>query len=417
MGRIALHNIWPLPKNYERLVKNIFLVFGLRGIQKILGLVVIFVLVRSLDQELFGVYNFALTCVGLCSVFTLPGLNNAVMQSIARNNPGTYQKLMPVGFFASFIGSLILFLVGLWYWMHDNQELGTTIFICAVVFPFAKGLTQWRAFKTGEEDFKAILKSEGFTLFIRNLLMIIALLLVPGSIVLPITIFFVVTALQNTVQTYFTSRSIPPNASAEEECLSYGFKLSLYKGLDIVATQLDRMLIFFLLSPAALALFIAALKIPQLIKRLILDIAVALGPRFAKHTHYKAHVDKNLRIFSVIIGTAIVITAFTILPWAFTLIFGESYNEAIPYTQALMCSYAISNHAQLKMRFIKSQLDSESIRDIAVIMAIVRIILSVTLIPLFGLTGAVISIFSARVLRTIIIHTIMIKRYPVQVEG
>jgi O-antigen/teichoic acid export membrane protein len=416
MNLKAFKNFRQIPESYKRLIKNTFILFTLRGTQKILGLIVVFVLVRVLSQESFGEYNFVLTCMNFCALFALPGLNNAVMQAIARKHPGSYRVATPVSFFSSLIGSAILLGVGLWYRAHDSQEIGTAILLCAIIFPFAKGLTQWRAFKTGQEDFKGILKIESFTIGIRNFLVIVAVLLVPGAIVLPLAIFFSVTALQNIMQTFITLWSIPPESPAEEGILSYGFKLSLYKGLDTVASQLDRMLIFFLLSPASLAIFIAAQKVPILIKGLIIDIAVALGPRFAKHKHYKAHIDRNLRIFSVVIGTAIVTIAFTILPWVFTLIFGDSYNEAIPYTQALMCSYAISNHAQLKIRFIKSQMDSKSMRDIAVIIAVARIILSGTLIPLYGLTGAVISIFSTRVLRTIVIHSIMRKRYPVYVE-
>jgi O-antigen/teichoic acid export membrane protein len=417
MALISFAQLSQIPKSYSSLAKNTLLLFCLRGIQKLLGLIVIYVLVRALDQESFGEYNLVLTCVSLCSLFALPGLKNAVMQSIARKHPGTYRAAVPLGFFSSFIGSAILLVAGLWYWVHDNQELGIAFVICALIFPFAEGITQWRGFKTGQEDFKGIVRLEAFAIAARNLLIILAILLVPGSIILPLAIFFGVAAAQNIIQTYITSRSVSSQSLAEEGSLSYGFKLSLYKGFDTVATQLDRFLIFFLLSPVSLALFVAALKVPELIKGLIIDIAVVLGPRFAKHKSYKAHIDKALKIFSLVVGATIVTIAFTILPRLFILIFGESYSEAIPYAQALMCSYAISNNAQFKVRFIKSQLDSKSVREISIVMALSRIILSVCLIPTLGLLGAVISIFSVRVINTLTINFIMKKRYPVEVEA
>jgi O-antigen/teichoic acid export membrane protein len=114
---------------------------------------------------------------------------------------------------------------------------------------------------------------------------------------------------------------------------------------------------------------------------------------------------------SIAIGTAILLFTFTLVPWIVTLLFGESYKEAIPYTQALLCSVAIGNHAILRNRFVNSKLDKKSNRDIAASTALIRILASVILVPIFGIVGAIVSAFIYRISTVFVLNYIIKHRY------
>ena len=120
--------------------------------------------------------------------------------------------------------------------------------------------------------------------------------------------------------------------------------------------------------------------------------------------------------FALAAALSIVLVAFTILPWFFTLFFGEAYEEAVPYAIALMCSVAVGNGAMLRARFIRSQMDADSMRDIYLVRAFVRIVAASVFVPLWGLTGAVMSVFLTRFVTAVMVQVVIRKRYPIQGE-
>jgi O-antigen/teichoic acid export membrane protein len=127
-------------------------------------------------------------------------------------------------------------------------------------------------------------------------------------------------------------------------------------------------------------------------------------------------VNRAINWFAVAAGGAIVLVAFLVLPWFLVLIFGEEYRESVPYAQALMCSVALSGSVPLRTRFISSQQDAGGFRDINVGMAITRIVGSAVFIPLWGLTGAVVAAFVARLGNAVVVHFVLKKRYPMEAE-
>ena len=117
--------------------------------------------------------------------------------------------------------------------------------------------------------------------------------------------------------------------------------------------------------------------------------------------------------FSVIYGIFVMIFAFTAMPWALIFVFGDSYHDAVPYAQALMLSVALGNSASLRFRFIRSQMDADGFKHITVYTSLLRILISLILVPLLGITGAVISVVLYRVLTTAVVHVVLRKRYPI----
>ena len=101
------------------------------------------------------------------------------------------------------------------------------------------------------------------------------------------------------------------------------------------------------------------------------------------------------------------------MPWALIFVFGDSYHDAVPYAQALMLSVALGNSASLRFRFIRSQMDADGFKHITVYTSLLRILISLILVPLLGITGAVISVVLYRVLTTAVVHVVLRKRYPI----
>ncbi len=389
---------------------NLFFVFGFRIIQKILTVAAMYFFVRAVDQESFGEYNLIITLISVLSIFSLPGLGNALMQSVARGYKGTYRFSIKYTLGGSLIITYIMLVMAAWYW-NNNNDLALGLIIGALTVPGMQGLNYWKNLYKGIEDFKTISRQGVILSFLRSTLMIVAVLTVPDNYLLPLLIFIGLAAIQNVYFTLSALKKIAPDEPVEQESFRYGIKTTTYSIFNTIANHIDKILVFYFLSPAALAVLVVADKLPEMIKALIQDLGTVLAPRFAKHKEYDRRTDKLVNLFSLAVGTCLVAFAFIAMPLFITLIFGEGYNESIPYAQALLCSVAIGNAAQMRARYISSKLDAKSFKEITVIMSVTRIMSSLVLVPLLGLWGAIISTFIYRIVMTITVYLIMRKRY------
>ncbi len=398
-------------KKHKGILKNFFFVFVLNIIQKVLGLATIYVLVRALDKTQFGEYQFILSVVGLLTIFSLPGVSNAIMQSTARGCEGVFRESARLAFLSSLIGSLILCGIALWYFLTKENAPYIAFYAAAGLFPFVHGLKHWKAIIAGRERFSLLLVIDGLVALLTALLLISVVLIFPGSIVLPLFIVLCVPSLQNLIMTCYLFKKIDNKAPIENGCVQYGIKTTFYSSLNIVANNIDKLLIYNFFSPASLASYYAAERIAELTKGISQNLASALAPRFAKTKSYTERLDKTLNFLSAVLGAGIIFFAFTLLPWLLTILFGEEYIEAIPYAQALLCTVAIGNHASFRNRFVNSKLDEKSNRDITISISLIRIVASAIFVPLFGILGAVLSTFIYRIGTVLILEFIIVRRY------
>lgn len=410
-----LEKILHFSRNNKKVFHNLFFVFGFRIVQKILTIAMLYVFVRHVDKAGFGYYNLILTFISIVSLLALPGVGNALMQAIARGYVGTYAKSLRYTVIGSSIGSLILAIAAIWYWGKEPQ-LAMGFIIAATALPFVQGLNFWKNIYKGIEDFKTISKQGVLLSILRSGTMITALLLVPNNYILPLALFLGLSALQNI---FFTTKSLQkaktmPSRGVEDGAIKYGIKTTLYSSVNTIANHIDKIVLFFFLSPEALAIFIAAEKIPEMAKSVIQDIGTVVAPKFAKLEKYTLKLNTIINLFSLAVAAGILLVTFTILPWIVTFIFSHDYSEAVHYTQALMCSVAIGNAAQMRSRFIMAKLDSKSFKDMTYIISATRIVASITLIPLLGIWGAVISALLYRIIMVLVVNRIIKKRYNYQ---
>jgi O-antigen/teichoic acid export membrane protein len=402
-------------KTHRHLGRSLFYLLALRGLQIVLGFAGTYFVTHSLTKHSFGEYQFILSCVGVMTVFSFKDMNNAVMQAIARGFHGNFRKAVPISFVGSVFGSFVLAGMAGWYFYTAQHDLAFGLLIAAVIFPFTHGLTLWKSINMGAENFATYFFQNGAQMLIMYPLIIISVLLVPDKFFLPLTIILLIPALQNVMLTVLHLKRIPRDASIEDGNTAYGVKTTLYSALSTITVHIDKLLLFFFLSPTTVATYVAADRIADLFRSFVQDTSVALAPKFAKYDRYTKKLDQYMKVAVVLYGAGLVAFAFTLLPYLITFLFGEKYNDSIPYAQILLCSAAVGNLSILQFRFIRSKIDHISFRNITVITAIARILMSLILIPWLGMTGALISVFLYRVFFSLVVSETIKKRYPMGV--
>jgi O-antigen/teichoic acid export membrane protein len=165
--------------------------------------------------------------------------------------------------------------------------------------------------------------------------------------------------------------------------------------------------VFSFLSPAALAVYVAAARLPELLSGAMQDVAAVLAPRLAKHGSYSKRIDRIFSMMAMGYGLVVITIAFLLVPLIVPFLYGNNYADSIPYAQALTCSVAIGFQADLRFRFVRSQIDARGFRDITLASSAIRLIAFMILVPLFGVPGAVVGMFIYRIALIVIVRTVI----------
>ena len=395
-----------------RVIKGIGYLSFIRVVQIGLGLVTTYFLARALSVEQYGEYQFVLNIISILTVFTFTELNNTLMQSTARGFKGSYRKIFPYPLIGSLAGSFALVLFALWYGVQkDHTDLMACFLIAAVFFPFMQGLILWRGLKIGEQKFGHFSFLEFINLCMTQLMIIAVIHFYGGQYIWVLLIFVAVPALLNIIMTWRLRGLMRVDDPPEDGIILHGLKSSFYVSFSTASNYIDKILVFFFLSPAALALFVAADRFADLLRTGVQDVITALAPRFAETKYYSDRLHRFFIIFYVVYGICLMIFAFTVLPHILLLIYGEPYRAAIPYAQALVFSAALGTLASMQFRYIRSKLDTKNFRNIMVWTSLARIGMSLAIIPFFGMTGAVVSAILYRLMLTITINRVIATDY------
>ena len=393
-------------------VANMGILAFQRVVQRIAGLVSLYFVARHLSLAEFGQYQFTAVALAALAFFALPGLDNAVMQLSARGSNVLYGRAVKFSIYFSFLGSILL-LISAFVLNTSHPEMLGPLLIAAALFPPYLAMAQWKSVLVGEARFLKLAVLEGATAILTNGGLIAGVFLHASAPWVFVLLYLLPTALVNLVTTLFYLRRMKSLASMKESDapFRYGLETSGVTAVSMIGEQVERLAIFLLIGPATLAIYIAGDRLSELVRSVFQDAAAVLAPRFSRMSTYEGRIERAILLISVAAGVAILLFAVTLAPHALVLIFGPTYALSIPFAQALLVSVAVGNVGQFQFRFIRSQLDSSSFRQITLWTTGVRIVGSLVLIKLFGVWGAVASLIIHRLAISIVSSAMIRRRY------
>ena len=375
--------------------------------RQVLSLVFLMVLVRAFEKEAVGQFQFVIAAVGIAGIFTLSGLGQAVIQSVARGHPGTFRTTLKWRLAGSLVGSAAIAIYAL---LLADDALRPGLIAAALLFPLAHGLSGWTDAQAGEGKFKLNAIWQGVAYLLSYGGMMLALWLGTPGILWLVVIMKSALAVVNLAAVRTILRRTPPDAPAEPGALRYGLQMSLWGVANTLGNHIDKVMIFTFLSPAVLAVFVIAERIPEIMKKYIQSLRVILIPGFSRKKAYTPELARKIRVVSLVLSGGIVVVIFGIVPWLLPLAFTDAYGEAVLYCQLLCGTLILGQVAQTQKTFIVSRFDATAVRNVTLISNLVRIGASVALIPFFGIMGAIISTALYR-LSTAATVTLMMRRY------
>src|SRR3989344_2941426 len=312
-----------------------------------------------LPKETFGLYKYVLSIVGILAISTLPGINTAIIQAVARGYEGSFMPSLKTKIQFGFLGGLLSLFLSLYNYFLQGQKnfRSSTIY--------------------------GIVSFTGVSVFL------ILVLFVTKNIFLITLAYFLLWTLFRLFFLIVTLRRFPPKEEKTEETISYGKHLTLMDLFPLIAQQLDKILIFHYLGPVQLAVYNFAIAVPEQIKAPFKNLKLLILLRFSVRETEEIKMGllgKILKMSGILIG--VVLIYFFIAPFLYKLFFPQ-YLESIFYSRIFALSIIFTS-AILPLSFLQSKLAIKELYRFNALRAVFQIILLFVLIYYFGIIGAVV---------------------------
>ena len=360
-----------------------------QAISSLSSLLLAIAFANLVPKEVYGTYQYALSLMGILTVFTLTGMNTAVTQAVARNFEGTLKK----SFWVQMKWNLIMFsaasLGAIYYFVQGNKILAITLLIIGIFSPLSNSANTYSAFLNGKKDFADLTKYGIASNLFSGLIVFTAILLTKN----PLWIIFVNIASTTAMNLFFYIRTIKkfkPNNQEDSQAITYGKHLSVMNILGTISSQIDSVLLFHFLGPVQLAVYTFAITPVEQIKGLVKNIMPLSMPKFAEKEMgeiKKTLWDKMLILFLVLAAIAFIYVLA--VPFIFKFLFPK-YVGAVRISQIFSLSLAayftlpllsvLQAHRKIKYLYLLNN-----------ILPILQILFLFLGIYFFGLMGAIIA--------------------------
>jgi len=367
------------------LVKNSGWVFFGQVITSLSALIVMIALANLVDKGEYGEYRYIISMILILSICTLPGMNTALVRTTAQGNSGQLKSTVKIRMKWGLLGSLLAFILSGYYWLNFNNSLATSFMVVGVFLPLYNTFFGYYFFLQGKKLFNqsAIVQGIGRIFFL--VAMLLTAYLIPQASYL-IGVYMFTTFLMQYGGYYWTNKKHEEQPQDSTETLSYGRYLSVWQFPYLVSSQIGIITTWYWLGDVEAAIYAIAMMVPMEMNRFgtILN-QVAMPKMTNRDFDIKSLFGKiiKLQILLVFVWMMYALCASTL----FSLFFPK-YPEAVIYSIFAMLMIVfiprILFHGLIHARGMKNVIQKTSI-----LICVTHILLTIILIPTYGLWGAV----------------------------
>ncbi len=273
-----------------------------------------------LPKEVYGTYKYVLSLLGLLAISTLSGMGTAVTRAVAQGNDGSFLPALKLKIRWGLLGGLASLGLAGYYYLQGNIQLTFAFLITAIFIPFMDSFSLYGSLLAGKKRFDVSSKYGIFIKIIASLLIFITLCFTKNLL----AILFIYLASYTLLRLIVLKLSLKyiENKKEDPESISYGKHLSLMNIISLIASQIDKILIFHFLGAGQLAVYSIAIALPEQIKGVLKNISNLALPKFSekKSEEIKKTLYQKMRLFYIVL-LFIVIVYWLLAPTLFKLLF------------------------------------------------------------------------------------------------
>ena len=351
---------------------------------------VITVIASLLTPEEFGLYRFVLSVLLIVGIANLPGLDTAIIQSTAKGYENSLEAVARYKMKWSLWGSAASLCFAAYYFIFGNTILGTSFIIVSALLPFYGSFFVYFFYLQGRERFGEAAFIQGITRVLFVLFALGGIYLYPNAVV-ALALFLIGTIVSQFAGYMYVRRKYllenDTESKADPELYAYGKKLTLLGSANIVATNIDKVITWYVLGPVATAIYTIATLLPLESIRIGRIMSQVMLPRFSKNNRI------NIRDFLI---KLLLIEACLFICWViyalgvelFFSIFFSQYLDAVGYT-IVAGLIILTAPAYIMRSYFTARKEEETLKIVLIGIPVVKTLLLLVLIYPYGVWGAI----------------------------
>lgn len=397
-------------KNHEgfmRYFRNTSWLFGEKILRMIVGLFVGVWVARYLGPEQFGLFNYALSFVGLFTAITTLGLDSIVVRELIHDE-SRRNEVLGTAFWLKLIGAfglLAILAIAVNFTSNDSYT-NTLVFIIA-------SATIFQSFNVVDMYFQS--KVMGKYVTYSNVIGLLASSIVKIALIFyeaPLTAFAWTVLFDNVVLAmgymyfYLQNRLCEQsNTNQSNLLLAWKFKkstaMSLLKDswpfilsslVITIYTRIDQIMLKLLLNNEAVGQFTAAVKLSETIYFIPVVIMSSIFPSIlnAKKHNEESYYLKLQILYDImgLIALVIVLPIFFCSNWIATLLYGSAYDQVAHVLMVLIWVAVFTFSAVVTGQWMLIENLQKYNLIFNLLGVILVVILNYLLIPIYGAIGA-----------------------------
>ncbi|MBI5397725.1 MAG: oligosaccharide flippase family protein [Verrucomicrobia bacterium] len=356
-----------------------------------------FLVGRFLPVKTYGEFQFFCAVLMTLGIFTLPGGKTAVVQSVARGYDGSLVEYVRVRIRHSLAGSGVLLAMTGWYFVRGGHEYAFCFALLAVAFPFYFSFNSFGYYLIGKQRFSQLSISQNLLTFSLAIVQVVVAMTWPhfGAMMAAL---MVVGVGGNYLFYRRARREIAADGPRDPHMMAYAKQMTLTVVVGMVAGQIDRLALFWLLGQEPVAAYAIAVMIPEQLASLSDTFSSVALPFFSRQAD-RAMLGKLQRrlVWPAALGVVAVGVGIALMPWVLHLLFAGKYDHAAGLAQLALVGVATLVPQKMFQTYLESQRAVSALRRLQVVTSAIKVGALLVLVPWLGLWGAVASLLCMRV--------------------
>lgn len=393
--------------NQSAVVKAIFSVGMLKILSTLISVLVTIACARLLGPKGFGIYSYALALVGVVSIPVIQGLPVLVLRQISRalptEQPSAIRMVLrfsdQLTWLVGLSAIVVVFLIGSLFTqvMHEG---GTVLWLAAAAVPVLTVVIQVRG---------SILRALGHPflgqlgdMLVRPGVLLLVLLTMLAFTTASSVQVMVANAAACCAGLFFahvTARSHIAKATADRQVVPYGtwmrslVPLSLLGGLQFVNSQVDLLVLGFLVDKESVGIYKIASTLALQVSFGLTVVNAVVAPKFAElyrrgDIQALKRLNKMSAMVSFALGAVVTLGYFLIGEWVIQFAMGKGYGTAFMPLMILSTAHLLTLWAGTTNVLLTMLGHERDVLVAAVVSISINFVLNLVLVPQFGMIGA-----------------------------
>jgi O-antigen/teichoic acid export membrane protein len=350
---------------------------------------------QLLPKETYGQYKYILSIMGILAISSLQGMNAAIVRGVAKGFEGVFIKGFKTKLKWSLLGSIASIGMAIYFWLQGNIEFTVSFLIIAFFLPLFKSGEIYQSYLSGKKFFGQKVNYTTLIQILATAFLILTLFLTKSLIILILVYFFSYSILRMFFYLW-TIKKIKPNKKYDSKTISYGKHLSFIDIIALIAEQIDKILLFHFMGPMNLAIYSFAILPVEQIRTPLQNIQELALPKLSIRPINEIKKTLPKKLFKSIIFILIMIAVYIILVPYFFKIFYPQYIDSVFYSRLFSFDLLVFPVSMMVLA-LQAKMKTKELYKINIINPIIRIILFIVLIPLYGILGAIIAILLSQI--------------------